>query len=243
MKNGTITVTKSYEGLEGNYVIINGGTMYVTASDDGVNAAGGQDQSSQGGRPGQNNFNPGAPGGGASNASITVNGGYLFVVASGDGVDSNGALTFNGGTVIVQGPTRGGNFAVDADGTVGFNGGTVMALCSSNAMWEDINGKVGNAVYNKSVGSVNKDATVCITDNSGNVLAAVKSKLSGNLGILFYTGNTTLSSVKFVTGGSYSGTLNSYGYGTGGTVSGGTSSSPSTSSGGGQQPGGPGGRP
>ncbi len=234
IEGGTITVTKSYEGLEGNDVIINGGVISVTASDDGVNAAGGQDQSSQGGRPGQNPFQPGA----TSNSAITVNGGELYVVASGDGIDSNGALTFNGGVTVVQGPQSGGNFAVDADGTVGFNGGTVVALASSNAMWEDITRKVGNAVYNKSVGSVNKDATVCITDNSGNVLAAVKSKLSGNLGILFYTGNTTLSSVKFVTGGSYSGTLNSYGYGTGGTVSGGTTSSPSTSSGGGQQPGG-----
>ncbi len=237
IENGTIIITKSYEGLEGNDVIINGGVISVVASDDGINAAGGQDQSSQGGRPGQNPFQPGS----SSNNSITINGGEVYVVASGDGVDSNGALNFNGGVVVVQGPNNGGNFAVDADGTVGFNGGTVVALASSNAMWEDITRKTGNAVYNKSVGSVTKGSTVCITDSSGNVLAAVKSQLSGNLGVLFYKGNTTLSSVKFVTGGTYNGTLNSYGYGTGGTVSGGSSASPSTSTGG-NQPGGGGGR-
>lgn len=234
IEDGTIIITKSYEGLEGNDVIINGGVISAVASDDGINAAGGQDQSSQGGRPGQNSFQPGS----SSNNAITVNGGEVYIVASGDGVDSNGALNFNGGVVVVQGPQSGGNFAVDADGTVGFNGGTVVAIASSNAMWEDITRKTGNAVYNKSVGSVSKGSTVCITDSSGNVLAAVKSQLSGNLGVLFYKGNSTLSSVKFVTGGTYSGTLNSYGYGTGGTVSGGTSSSPSTSSGGGNQPGG-----
>ena len=238
IEDGTIVITKSYEGLEANDVIINGGVISVVASDDGINAAGGQDQSSQGGRPGQNPFQPGA----SSNSSITINGGEIYVVSSGDGIDSNGALTFNGGIVVVQGPQSGGNFAVDADGTVGFNGGTVVALASSSAMWEDITRKTGNSVYNKSIGSVTKGSTICITDSSGKVLAAVKSQLSGNIGVLFYTSGTTLSSVKFVTGGTYSGTLNSYGYGSGGTVSGGTSYSPSTSSGGGNQPGGPGGR-
>lgn len=241
IENGTIIISKSYEGLEGNDVIINGGVISVVASDDGINAAGGQDSSSQGGRPGQNPFQPGS----ASNNAITINGGEVYVVSSGDGIDSNGALNFNGGVVVVQGPNSGGNFAVDADGTVGFNGGTVVALCSSSAMWEDITQKTGSAVYNKSIGSVSKGATVCITDSSGNVLAAVKSQLSGSLGVLFYSDSaSSLSNVKFVTGGTYSGTLNSYGYGSGGTVSGGTSYSPSTSSGsgGGWNPGGPGGR-
>ena len=234
VNDGTINITKSYEGLEGTDVIITGGVINVTASDDGINAAGGQDQSSQGGRPGQNPFQPSA----SSNSSITISGGEVYVVSSGDGIDSNGALTFSGGIVVVQGPNSGGNFAVDADGTVNFSGGTVVALCSSSAMWEDITRKTSGSVYNKSIGSVTKGSTVCVTDSSGKVLAAVRSQLSGNLGILFYSSSaSSLSSVKFVTGGAYSGTLNSYGYGTGGTVSGGTSCSPSTSSGG-TQPGG-----
>lgn len=240
IEDGAIDVTKSYEGLEGNDVIINGGTVSVVASDDGINAAGGQDSSSQGGRPGQNPFRPGT----SSNNAITINGGYVYVVASGDGVDSNGALNFNGGTVIVQGPSSGGNSPIDADGSVGFNGGTVIALASSNAMWEDLNGKVQNAVYNTNIGNVQKGATVCVTDSSGNVLSALTSKLSGSLGIVYYTDQVSSSSeVKFVSGGTYSDALDSFGYGTGGTVSGGASYSPSTSTsgwGGGQQ--GPGGR-
>ena len=238
VQDGDVTILKSYEGLEGNDVIISGGVISVVASDDGINAAGGQDSSSQGGRPGQNQFRPGT----SSNNSITISGGEVYVVASGDGIDSNGALNFSGGVVVVQGPQSGGNFAVDADGTVNFSGGTVVALCSSSAMWEDITNKAGSAVYNKSAGSVTKGSTVCVTDSSGNVLAAVESQLSGNIGVLFYSDSaSSLSNVKFVTGGTYSGTLNSYGYGTGGTVSGGSATSPSTSSGG-FTPGGPGGR-
>jgi len=237
VNDGSITITKSYEGLEGNDVIISGGVISLTASDDGINSAGGQDSSSQGGRPGQNPFQPGS----SSNNSITVSGGEVYVVASGDGIDSNGALNFTGGIVVVQGPQSGGNFAVDADGTVNFSGGTVVALCSSNAMWEDISGKAGSAVYNKSAGSVTKGSSVCVTDSSGSVLAAVKCRLSGNIGVLFYSDSaSSLSNVNFVTGGAYSGTYNDYGYSTGGTVSGGTATSPSTSSGG-FTPGGSGG--
>ena len=70
IEDGTIIINNSYEGVEGNDVIINGGTVYVVASDDGVNAAGGQDQSSMGGRPGQNQFQPG--GSSSSNSSITI---------------------------------------------------------------------------------------------------------------------------------------------------------------------------
>ena len=241
INGGTIEIYKSYEGIEGNDIIVNDGTVYVVASDDGLNAAGGQDQSSQGGRPGQNPFSPGE----SSNNSITVNNGYVYVVASGDGIDSNGALNFNGGTVVVQGPSTGGNFSVDADGTVGFNGGTVIAICSANAMWEDINGKLGNAVFNKSAGTVSKNGVIAVTDSSGNVLSAVRSQLSGSVGVLYYTSrSSSLTSCKAVINGTYSGTFDDYGYAEGGTISGGTSStlSQSTSGGGGQFPGGPGGR-
>lgn len=41
--DGTVNVTKSYEGLEGEIVHIAGGKIDITASDDGINAAGGSD--------------------------------------------------------------------------------------------------------------------------------------------------------------------------------------------------------
>ena len=145
----------------------------------------------------------------------------------------------------MQGPSTGGNFAIDVDGTVGFNGGTVMAVCSSNAMWEDINGKLGNAVYTKSAGSVQKNGVIAVTDASGNVLSAVKSQISGSVGVLYYNSSvSSLTSCKSVVGGNYSGSFDSFGYAEGGSISGGTSTALSQTSagGGGGRPGGPGGR-
>lgn len=109
-------------------------------------------------------------------------------------------------------------------------------------MWEDITGKLGNAVYTKSAGSVSSGGVIAVTDASGNVLSAVKSKLSGNVGVLYYNGSAgSLTSCKSVVGGTYSGTFDSYGYAEGGTISGGTSATLGQSSSGGGQPGAPGG--
>lgn len=45
MTGGTVTITKSYEGFEAQNMTISGGTLHITASDDGLNAAGGNDAS------------------------------------------------------------------------------------------------------------------------------------------------------------------------------------------------------
>lgn len=238
INDGTVTINKSYEGLEGCDVIINGGTISVVASDDGINAAGGADSSSQNQRPGGqggSQFNPGS----SSNSSIQINGGYISVVASGDGIDSNGALTFAGGVTLVQDLTSGGDFAIDADSTITFSGGIVMAACSSNAMWQDVSGKLSEgAVMNQSIGSVSTSTVFAVKDSSGNVLSALQSKLSGSVGVVYYNSDSTASTVS--TGGSYSGTLDDFGYGSGGTYSGGSSYtlSASSSSGGNTRPGG-----
>ncbi|MDD6504951.1 MAG: carbohydrate-binding domain-containing protein, partial [Lachnospiraceae bacterium] len=46
---GTININDSYEGLEGQTITIDGGNIALSASDDGLNAAGGNDQSGFGG--------------------------------------------------------------------------------------------------------------------------------------------------------------------------------------------------
>ena len=47
--DGTITITESYEGLEGNNIVINDGEIDITSSDDGINVNGGKDNSGFGG--------------------------------------------------------------------------------------------------------------------------------------------------------------------------------------------------
>jgi len=127
INGGTLNIAKSYEGLESAAIIINEGAINLTARDDGLNAAGGNDGSSQGGRPGQNNFSSGGQ------YYIRITGGYLSINADGDGIDANGALYFNGGTVLVSGPTTNGNGALDYDGACEVTGG-ILAIAGSAGM-------------------------------------------------------------------------------------------------------------
>ena len=126
ISGGNITIQKSYEGLESVTIRISGGNIKVKASDDGINGAGGNDGSAVGGRPG-------AWGGmhEASNAKVTVSGGYLYINADGDGLDSNGSFTMTDGTVIVDGPTNGGNGPLDYTSSFTVSGGLLIAAGSS----------------------------------------------------------------------------------------------------------------
>lgn len=119
IQSGNINITKSYEGLEAQKIIINDGEISVIASDDGINAGGSSDNTSN---------NPMA---GDTNCELTFNGGTTYVNASGDGVDSNGYIYFNGGKVIIDGPTNNGNGALDSGISITMNGGEVIAVGSS----------------------------------------------------------------------------------------------------------------
>jgi hypothetical protein len=106
---GTISVLKSYEGLEGKTITINAGTLRIASSDDGINAA----SSTQSGN------------------SLTINGGYIYVDANGDGLDANGSIVMTDGVVIVAGPTASNNGALDYDATFNITGGYLLAVGSS----------------------------------------------------------------------------------------------------------------
>lgn len=124
INDGNITITKCYEGIEGQSVTINGGNIDITAQDDGLNAAGGNDQSAsmQGGRPGAGGFSA------DENAYISITGGIINISADGDGIDSNGNLYVSGGEIYVDGPADNGNGALDYDGEAVITGGTVAAV-------------------------------------------------------------------------------------------------------------------
>jgi hypothetical protein len=106
---GSITITQSYEGIEGAQVWMLGGDVQVKSSDDGINAAGSA----------------------RSDYLLAVNGGSLYVDAEGDGIDSNSAITQAAGDIVVAGPTRSGNGAMDAERTATTSGGTLLAVDSS----------------------------------------------------------------------------------------------------------------
>jgi hypothetical protein len=124
-EGGKVNITKSYEGIEGSVVTISAGEIYVVASDDGINIAGGNDGSSVNGRPGQNSFST------SSNNKLNIAGGYVAVDSSGDGLDSNGSIYMSDGTVLVSGPTGSGNGALDYDGVFEISGGFLITAGSS----------------------------------------------------------------------------------------------------------------
>ena len=119
ISGGVINITQSYEGIEGKTIDITGGDISLVASDDGLNAAGGNDSSGFGNRGDQ--FAA------SSDVYIAISGGVLHVDASGDGIDSNGNLYVSGGETYVSGPTNSGNGSLDYNGEASITGGIFVA--------------------------------------------------------------------------------------------------------------------
>ncbi|MBQ7201829.1 carbohydrate-binding domain-containing protein [Candidatus Saccharibacteria bacterium] len=170
---GNITIKKSYEGLEAQVITINGGNTSIIASDDGINAGGGADNSANN-RPGAGMFDA------DTNCMLTINDGAVYINASGDGLDSNGFLTFNGGTVTVDGPTNNGNGALDSGAGISINGGQVIAVGASG-MAESLG--ASSTIYNASIyfTSAQKAGTkVVIKDSSGKTIISHESAKAFN---------------------------------------------------------------
>lgn len=120
VSGGSIEVTNSYEGLEASNLIITSGMIKVVSSDDGLNAAGGNDSSSTQGRFGHDQFTS------TSDNSIQILGGEITVEAGGDGFDSNGTISIQGGTIISLIQSSLDNEAMDCDGALEITGGTII---------------------------------------------------------------------------------------------------------------------
>lgn len=120
----------------------------------------------------------GMPGGGGTfeviDAAINVSGGHVTVNAEGDGIDSNGVTTLSGGTLIVNGPSQGGNAALDTNGDLLLNGATVLSGSTAD-MFEapSTNSTSGYLKLTNSSG-FEQGSTVQVADSSGKVVANYK---------------------------------------------------------------------
>lgn len=227
VSDGSITIHSCTEGIESKAEMnISGGEIRILdATDDGLNT-GGADSGSH---------------------AMTISGGYIYVNASGDGVDSNGTWTMTGGTLLVCGPTSGGDGSLDANGDMTYTGGTLLALSSKGMMEYSESGCLVATNCNAAAGD-----QISIVDQNGTVLVTLQSPKAVS-DVIYGIGDGDSSDYTIVTGGTYSGTLNDDGYAEGGTVSGGTEVTANGGSGGmngGQpdgmpsgQPGGQGGTP
>lgn len=118
IRDGEISITKSYEGLEGKCIEIGGGKIDIKSTDDGINAAGGDNGSFFG------------YGNASDEYYISISGGEITVHAEGDGIDSNGTIAQSGGFLTIFGPTDSGNGAIDYERSYAMSGGTLIALGS-----------------------------------------------------------------------------------------------------------------
>ena len=181
---GTFNITESYEGLEALNIDVKGGEFKIVASDDGLNAAGGTDQSgTTGGRDGMfgGGGKPGGIGGHGgmssnSNGSIKVSGGNLYVKASGDGIDANGTLEISGGYTIVVGPTQGDTATLDYDKSATITGGMFIgtgAQGMAQTFSESKQGVVAVSMGNQSAGT-----NITLKDKGGNTIIMYAPELS-----------------------------------------------------------------
>lgn len=103
---GDICISSCEEGVEAETIVVHGGSIDITASDDGINA------STDG------NAVP----------KLYFMGGTVTVRAEGDGIDSNGSIEMSGGQVTVYGPSQRDNGALDYDREFTLTGGVLAAF-------------------------------------------------------------------------------------------------------------------
>ena len=156
---GRIDVLNSTEGIESKSLFtINGGEISIYATDDGMNSGGGSDYFG---------FNNTADESGTHD--MYINGGFIYINAAGDGIDSNGNITINGGTILVNGPTNGGNGALDCgdrNNSITVNGGTLIAV-GSMQMAEAPSSSSAQSSISTQV-SLGAGSTFALQDENGN---------------------------------------------------------------------------
>ena len=170
--SGTVSVTNSYEGLEGTDVMISGGYVSVVSSDDGINGTT------------------------TSGTAIEISGGTVFINCTGDGIDSNSrssysGIVFSGGNTVVISNSS-GNSAIDTEQGYKYTGGNVIAVMPRGGMTSE-------ATHCSNFSSIATSSSVSLNSGSyltvkvsGSTVATVQMPSSISATVI-YLGNKSAS--------------------------------------------------
>lgn len=116
--DGMITITNSYEGLEGDNVRISGGNISISAKDDGINGTA------------------------TSGTAIELSGGTIYINCTGDGIDSNSrtayqGIVFSGSNAVIIADSF-NNSAIDTEQGYTYTKGSVLAIMPSRGMTQEV---------------------------------------------------------------------------------------------------------
>lgn len=149
--SGTVSVTNSYEGLEGTDVVISGGYVSVVSSDDGINGTT------------------------TSGTAIEISGGTVYINCTGDGIDSNSrssysGIVFSGGKTVVISNSS-GNSAIDTEQGYQYTGGSVVAIMPSRGMTSEATHCSNfNSIGTKATVSLNSGSYLTVKENGSTVV-------------------------------------------------------------------------
>lgn len=161
--SGSIRILSCAEGMESEKVTIDGGSIDINFTNDGINAGG-------------------------TAPDLTINGGEIRLVSENgrdvDGLDSNADIEINGGTILISVNADGMNNAIDYGSETGgscyINGGTVIAAGSSGMAEEMSESSAqGNVMYTLDE-TAEAGSTVRLTDVDGTVIFEAEIPCSFN---------------------------------------------------------------
>lgn len=186
---GEIHVTKSTEGVSGGTFYLEGGSLWIVASDDGFSISRGTDSMSA-----------------DDGSKLYVHGGYVVIDAAGDGIDVNGSGEMTAGTVLVHGPTANNNAALDTNGEFVVSGGVLVAVGSSGMAMAPSTKSTQNAILVNLTAGQAAGSLVHLQDGAGaSLLTFAPAKAYQS--VLFSAPSLAQgTSYAFYTGGSATGT-------------------------------------
>ena len=149
ISGGTIRVTSQYKcikaGKKENNTIISAGNITISDGDIQLICTGTSTSGGRGGWGGSSSSDSSTPEGMEAKGTITISGGKVYVQSSDDAINAAGDLTISGGCVMAYST---GNDGIDSNGNTYIKGGVVYAIGSSSPeVAIDANTEGGKTLY------------------------------------------------------------------------------------------------